>query len=84
MPLGVPFRRRLPRRLSLHRLRGVSRARLPHLDLPGLCQGPRNLLLDCMSVMDHRPVSGIVIESNLSGAAVKVTIAWSHSQGVSE
>ncbi|XP_052341678.1 protein EFR3 homolog B-like isoform X9 [Oncorhynchus keta] len=59
MPLTVPGLPRLPRRLprlpSLPRLHGVP---MPHLPIPpGLCQGPRRLLLDCTSVLDHLPVS---------------------------
>nr|XP_046163672.1 protein EFR3 homolog B isoform X1 [Oncorhynchus gorbuscha] len=61
MPLTVPGLPRLPRRLprlpSLPRLHGVP---MPHLPIPpGLCQGPRRLLLDCTSVLDHLPVSGV-------------------------
>ncbi|XP_019909643.2 protein EFR3 homolog B isoform X2 [Esox lucius] len=59
MPLGLTFPRRLPRLPFLHRLRGVTMTRLVQPDLLGLCQGPRKLLLDCTSLMDHRSVSGV-------------------------
>ncbi|XP_064784832.1 protein EFR3 homolog B isoform X2 [Oncorhynchus masou masou] len=61
MPLTLPGLPRLPRRLprlpSFPRLHGVP---MPHLPIPpGLCLGPRRLLLDCTSVLDHLPVSGV-------------------------
>ncbi|XP_064860441.1 protein EFR3 homolog B-like isoform X2 [Oncorhynchus nerka] len=61
MPLTLPGLPRLPRCLprlpSLPRLHGVP---MPHLPIPpGLCQGPQRLLLDCTSVLDHLPVSGV-------------------------
>ncbi|XP_042186198.1 protein EFR3 homolog B-like isoform X2 [Oncorhynchus tshawytscha] len=61
MPLTLPGLPRLPRRLprlpSVPRLYGVP---MPHLPIPpSLCQGPRRLLLDCTSILDHLPVSGV-------------------------